>query len=517
MRIKKTISLGLTLVLALSLITPALAAPAPARTVTPKVVCAANGRSPFSDVPSTHWGIDGILAAYNDGVMTGTYFDASTGERQFSPAAPLTMAEWTVMIYRAFYADEPYAVAQESWWNREADILNRHGIYAGWGSLSSIQFNGPASRTAMAVTIANLMKDKGITADASKVEAAKTQITDLDSIYPMYQDAVATCWALGIINGTGGGKFDGNGNTERAAAATVYGRVKNVLAGAPSGGETPPATPTPPTTVSPVGTMSNTPLNLRTEAIKTHAPITYYWAQQPMEIRNISDRDSFNAACQTLKDSKMILTQGEIDRLGKNLYYNYAVVANISAATQKSVNGAMGTLLGCGGTYSSYGSSYVFYTITPLNTTTTSAPRFASTISQINANPSMTDRQKAELCVKAVCDQIDYVVDGGASWSNGLGQGDCTSYAILLNQLLSAAGLPNMNIAGTVAAGGHAWVQVKLDGTWYVMDGTITENNPNATVFTFAEHEAKYGYSGINDADMYKVARALVDAAYPTN
>ena len=129
----------------------------------------------------------------------------------------------------------------------------------------------------------------------------------------------------------------------------------------------------------------------------------------------------------------------------------------------------------------------------------------------------MTDRQKAELCVKAVCDQIDYVVDGGASWSNGLGQGDCTSYAILLNQLLSAAGLPNMNIAGTVAAGGHAWVQVKLDGTWYVMDGTITENNPNATVFTFAEHEAKYGYSGINDADMYKVARALVDAAYPTN
>ena len=49
----------------------------------------------------------------------------------------------------------------------------------------------------------------------------------------MHQNAVATCWALGIINGTGGGKFDGNGNTERAAAATVYGRVKNVLNGAP--------------------------------------------------------------------------------------------------------------------------------------------------------------------------------------------------------------------------------------------------------------------------------------------
>ena len=89
MRIKKTISLGLTLVLALSLITPTLAAPTPAPQAPSKVVCAANGRSPFSDVPSTHWGLDGILVAYEDGVMTGTYHNPSTGERQFSPAAPL--------------------------------------------------------------------------------------------------------------------------------------------------------------------------------------------------------------------------------------------------------------------------------------------------------------------------------------------------------------------------------------------------------------------------------------------
>ena len=61
MKTKKTISLGLTLALALSLITPALAAPTPQ--ATSKVVCSANGRSPFSDVPSTHWGIDGILWA----------------------------------------------------------------------------------------------------------------------------------------------------------------------------------------------------------------------------------------------------------------------------------------------------------------------------------------------------------------------------------------------------------------------------------------------------------------------
>lgn len=510
----KKISLGLALALTLSLTAPALAAPAPVPQAASTVVCYANGRSPFSDVPSTHWGLDGILVAYEDGVMTGTYHNPSTGERQFSPAAPLTMAEWTVMIYRAFYADEPFAVAEENWWNRQAEVLSRHGIYAGWGTLSSIQFNGPASRTAMAVTIANLMKDKGITADSAKVEAAKAQIADLNDIYPMYQDAVATCWALGIINGTGGGKFDGNGNTERAAAATVYGRVKNVLAGAPSGGETPPATPTPPTTVSPVGTMSSTRLNLNKDSIATHAPITDYWAQQSMEIRNISDRDSFNAACQTIKDSDMIQAQGEINAMGRNLYYHYAIVAQKSDETQRNVDNAMGAL----DEYGLQGSGYRFYTTAPLPASTTSAPRFASTISQINANPSMTDRQKAELCVKAVCDQIDYVVDGGASWGNGGQAGDCTSYARMLNQILSAAGLPNLNVGGVTSAGNHAWVQVKLDGQWVIMDGTMAETGfDNGGIMSFAEHERIAGYSGINDRDAYKVARALVDAAYPTN
>ncbi len=304
--------------------------------------------------------------------MTGTYYNLNTGERQFSPAAPLTMAEWSVMIFRAWYADEPFAVAEENWWNRQAEVLSRHGIYSDIGTLSSIQFNGPASRTQMAVTIANLMRDKGITADASKVEAAKSQIADLSDIYPMHQNAVATCWALGIIKGTGGGKFDGNGKTERAAAATVYGRVKNVLAGAPSGSETPPETPTPPATASLVRTMSSTRLNLRADAIVSHSPITDVWATQSMEIRNIADRDSFNAACQTIKDSKMILTQGEINYLGRNVYYNYAVVAEKPDATQKNVDGAMGALCGYGGDYGLQGDGYRIYTIRPLATAITS-------------------------------------------------------------------------------------------------------------------------------------------------
>lgn len=33
----------------------------------------------------------------------------------------------------------------------------------------------------------------------------------------------------------------------------------------------------------------------------------------------------------------------------------------------------------------------------------------------------------------------------------------------------------------------------------------------------FTEHENIAGYTGTNSADMYKVARALIDAAYPTD
>ena len=42
-----------------------------------------------------------VLEAYNDGVMTGTYHNPATGEREFSPKSPLTMAEWrrAPMVY----------------------------------------------------------------------------------------------------------------------------------------------------------------------------------------------------------------------------------------------------------------------------------------------------------------------------------------------------------------------------------------------------------------------------------
>lgn len=60
MKIKKTLNLALAVALALSVV---FSAPA-------QVVCAANDRSPFTDVKTSDWFFDYVLEAYDDGVMT---------------------------------------------------------------------------------------------------------------------------------------------------------------------------------------------------------------------------------------------------------------------------------------------------------------------------------------------------------------------------------------------------------------------------------------------------------------
>ena len=477
--------------------------------------------SPFTDVPTTHWAYSYVREAYDDGVINGT------APGVFSPNGVLSAAEFSVILARAYYAGEIERKTRMNWYNREVEVLDEHHVFdMENASMPKPEMSQPLKRYEMARMIWGIMRDQGATMpSAGEIEAAKGGISDISTVPLVYRDCVAVCFSLGIINGTAPGVFSGGDTMRRDAAAAVYCRTKAAIAGEKPGTVTPVPTPstgpepTPsvPVTGSVVGTMSTEKVTINKDSIKSHAPVVDYWSSQPAEIQAIADKDSFNAACQTIHDSEMILTQGQMTSAGLNLYYNYAVVAPISAKTQKNVDGAMGSLSGFGGTYSSYGSSYVFYKLTPYNA------NFHAAVDPILAQIDLTkdDRSIAEACVRIICDKLDYEVDGGANWiniSNGTnpGRGDCESFARMLNQLLSVAGIPSMNVGGAVSGGNHAWVQVKLDGQWYVMDGTLTENNPNATVFTFAEHERAYGYNhSLNDSDGHKVARALIDAAYP--
>jgi len=182
----------------------------------------AAGGATFSDVQPTHWAYQDVEAAVADGVLNGV------GNGKFNPGGKLTIAEWSCILARGFYAEEVEAKAKTSWYNREMETLANHAVFAGmFDEISDVSAYAP--RSLMAAMVRNVLSDKGVKVSADELEPFKAGIADLDTVPANKQDAVATCWALGIINGVGGRRFDGAGTMQRDAAAAVYNRTKKAL------------------------------------------------------------------------------------------------------------------------------------------------------------------------------------------------------------------------------------------------------------------------------------------------
>ncbi|MDE6456370.1 MAG: S-layer homology domain-containing protein [Dysosmobacter sp.] len=75
----------------------------------------------FSDVPADHWASEQINRAVVDGIVGG-YADGS-----FRPSAPVSYAAFSLMLARAFYANELAAYPSGGTEAGEA-IMNRHNI-----------------------------------------------------------------------------------------------------------------------------------------------------------------------------------------------------------------------------------------------------------------------------------------------------------------------------------------------------------------------------------------------------
>lgn len=479
--------------------------------VSPAVAAA----SPFSDVPSDNWAYQYVERAYEDGIMTGTYVNNVTGERLFSPNASLTMAEFSVMIARAWYGDEISSKTEVNWYNRQQEVLQNHDIYKGLGSL---MMNTVVSRYQMAVMIYNTMLDQGakMPTDA-ELATVQSKITDWNSIPTSYRKAVNVCYYLGIINGMGGNLgFQGDATMTRNAAAAVYCRMtdaitalkQNVDSVPPSDHGTQPSN-------SVVGTISDKKVVL---GLDTHKPVTDYWSQQPASTQNVANRDAFNAAVQTRIDTKVIQTQGTWPSTGVNPYYNYAVYAwEAGDQSMLNVNQAMANSMDSFGTYSSKAGSgaITYYVIKPHASASQLETIFASYLAQISN--AMNDAQKVQICVKAVTDKLTYQVNGGATWTNGKTTGDCNNFRNMIGQLLSAVGIPNVWVNGYTAQGSHAWLQVFVDGQWVIVDGVVAESRGlSYATMSFAQHESLYGYNhSINDSDVYRIARAIME--YPVS
>lgn len=94
--------------------------------------------------------------------------------------------------------------------------------------------------------------------------------------------------------------------------------------------------------------------------------------------------------------------------------------------------------------------------------------------------PSMNDREKIQAVCLYVLDNVKYDIDT-VMRSNDVpidcvlddGRGVCESYAYFTNALLKRAGINSYSVAND----GHAWNLVELDGEYYYIDNTATDDS----------------------------------------
>jgi hypothetical protein len=107
---------------------------------------------------------------------------------------------------------------------------------------------------------------------------------------------------------------------------------------------------------------------------------------------------------------------------------------------------------------------------------------------------SKTPREKVERLVRFVSDYVEDAVEpGGPTIPEIIARkrGDCSEHALLFAALARAAGVPTREVSGLMymgdevqAFGGHAWVEVVLDGKWVPVDPTWDQTEIDAAHVT---------------------------------
>lgn len=199
----------------------------------------------FSDV-SGHWAASYIETCAGLGIVDGV------GGGKFDPEGKVTNAQFIKMLCAAFYSMEEQTFESENrdaistyfngftqWYSAKSYYFDQMGLLTNvdYDIQSSASANQPMNRTNMAQVAANVLGQKGIAAnesDKSLAQAKLTYVNDYYNIPENNRDAVKTCYALGVITGTDGGKFDGGNTMTRAQACTVITRLLKVVGNGPT-------------------------------------------------------------------------------------------------------------------------------------------------------------------------------------------------------------------------------------------------------------------------------------------
>lgn len=203
---KKLASLGLALVLLLSLAVPAMAYTTP----------------DFADLPADNWAYEPVMRMADQGVIQGT------GNGMFSPEMKVSVAQFLTLVGRIVFPDTVVG-ANDTWYGPYVAAAQAGGFLTG----TQVDVNQPEaeiSRYDMAVILRAAAKKLG------KVEtlAQQSQVTDFGMIPNMYTEAVLAVYGMGLIKGDQAGNFNGGNTMMRNETATVIDRLVALKAGSGS-------------------------------------------------------------------------------------------------------------------------------------------------------------------------------------------------------------------------------------------------------------------------------------------
>jgi hypothetical protein len=171
----------------------------------------------FYDLTSTTWAIDSIAYLYERKIINGV------GGNAFAPGEAVTREQFVKMLCEAFQLTRDDVSAEfddiepGSWPYKYVASLNALGIINGIGD-SLFGFGLPVTREDMAVICFRLLS---AAADVPLAEPAETAFADNGAISEYAVSAVAALNALGIINGSGGNRFEPKSTATRAEAAKI--------------------------------------------------------------------------------------------------------------------------------------------------------------------------------------------------------------------------------------------------------------------------------------------------------
>jgi len=177
----------------------------------------------FSDVPTTHWGYQTIMAMTEQGIFKGTTTPVN-GVGTFSPEKTMSRAEFITAALRAVYPDAENSIEidKDQWWREYYIFALEKGIVKDV-ELDNGDLSQPMSRQEMAMVMVRCVEMMG---EKLEKRVTTSQIADYNSVDEYYKDCVRDCFSYGLLCGVDSiGTFMPDRTLMRAEAATVIGRL----------------------------------------------------------------------------------------------------------------------------------------------------------------------------------------------------------------------------------------------------------------------------------------------------